>query len=155
VQINRVNKYSYTPECAEMHILVEMIARGRDYFTAKTYAESELIMHIPLPLQALLVQVLGVFGVKTYNNWPNTATYILGMRCVPAYENRIIITHPQHAIFENEPLVIIELEVINGINHPTYCQSNEPATRTIETTQRRKLRRMSDFKKTRTIRKIG
>src|SRR4051812_18001005 len=105
MQLNRVNKYSYSPECAEMHILIEMIARGKACFAARGYCAWELILHIPPMLQAVLVQSLGGFSVKKVHN----VEYIMGLKCVPAYENRVVISHPHHAIFDNEPLVVIDL----------------------------------------------
>ncbi|WP_121812771.1 hypothetical protein [Mucilaginibacter kameinonensis] len=121
MQIKRVPRLYYQPECAEMHVLVEMIARGRDYFAAKMYKPREIIMHIPPPVQTVLEQSLGRFGVKK----PDNEVYILGVRCIPGYENRIIMSHPKFAIYDNEPMVVIEFETINGKTHPVYYQLDE------------------------------
>ena len=78
-------------------------------------------MHIPLPVQAVLVQAMG--GFKTITPDANSAgnTYIYGLKCVAGYENRIVISHPAYAIFKNEPMVIIDL--MEG-NWPVYREIN-------------------------------
>ena len=98
-----------------------MIARGRAFFKGKSYEISELNMHIPLPVQAVLVQAMG--GFKTITPDANSAgnTYIYGLKCVAGYENRIVISHPAYAIFKNEPMVIIDL--MEG-NWPVYREIN-------------------------------
>lgn len=116
--MRKVNKYTYTPQCAEMHLLVEMIYRGRKFFKAKMYDLHELNMHIPPPVQAVLVQVLGAKHVRKGRN----TVHIYDLLCIPGYENRIVISHPDYAIYDNEPMVIIEFE--NGNNYPTYKEIN-------------------------------
>ena len=119
--IKRVPRYQYRAECAEMHVLIEMIARGRDYFSSKMYKPAELIMHIPPMLQEVLVASLGRFGAKKIE----FQQYILGVKCVPAYENRIVISHPKFAIYDNEPMVVIDLVLHNGQWYPVYHELNE------------------------------
>lgn len=119
--LKRVSKYNFDPDGIQMHVLVEMIVRGRKYFNGKLYETSDLNMHIPLPVQEALMHSLGGFGVKNrHGTW-----YILGIKCVSAYENRIVITHPTYAIYDNEPKVVIELEIKNGQCYPAYYELNE------------------------------
>jgi len=125
MQIKRVARLHYQPECAEMHVLVEMIARARGYFTDKTYRPHELIMHIPPPVQRVLEQSLAGFGVKKRSNGIHEIVSIMDIKCIPGYENRIIISHPKFAIYDNEPMVVIEFETINGKTYPVYYQLDE------------------------------
>lgn len=120
--LRRVDARTYKADSAEMHRIVEMIWRGRSFFKAKGYEISELILHIPLPLQAVLLQVLSEKDVLTQLFEGAISTKIWGMEALPAYENRIVISHPAYAIYENEPMVVIEFE--NETNYPLYYEIN-------------------------------
>jgi hypothetical protein len=111
--LRRVNPLTYCPDGAYMHLLVEYLHRGRAFFKLKQYRISELNVHIPPPLRGVLTQVCGCFDA-------DKPGILLGMQAVNGYENRIIISHPDYAIYQNEPMVLIELE--NGNNHPTYFE---------------------------------
>ena len=120
--LRRVKAKTYSPNCTQMHLLIEYIWRGRAFFIGKMYGASELNLHIPPSLQAVLVASLHVLDGFSVVNKAYNRVYIHGMLCVPNYENRIVISHPDYAIFENEPMVVIELE--NMSNYPTYFEIN-------------------------------
>lgn len=122
LSLRRVDARTYSPDSTEMHKIVEMIWRGRAYFKAKGYTITELNLHIPLPLQATLVQVLSENDVEHVPFECGIMVKIWQMTAVPTYENRIVICHPKWAILENEPMVVIELE--NETNYPIYFELN-------------------------------
>lgn len=119
--LHRVNMETYCPERIPMHLVIEYLHRGKRFFTDKSYSNSELFLHIPLPIRDVLIASLATFEGEPPMSRTTSRFKIMGMTPVPGYENRIVISCPDYAVYDNEPIVLIEFD---DEGSPLYYEIN-------------------------------
>lgn len=107
------------------HYYISQISAGIKYFEGKKERREDLIMQIPLPLRGVLMQIIA----SPYDNIHLTSTSedvkILGVKCLPGYEARIVIYNPERSFYEKNSIAVIDFDVKAGI-----CE--QPILRIIE-----------------------
>jgi hypothetical protein len=101
------------PECfvikfGEIHLIIAYLAKAKRFFTEQGIKESDLILHLPPPLLGVLVQVTSGLTTEIHEATYGAESNIMGIRTVPGYENRIVMSLAEKGFYQNYPVITID-----------------------------------------------
>ncbi len=106
--MERVHPSDYYVEYSKISEIIAHLSNVRHFFTCQNIDLTAIVLHIPLPLQTVLVASMHSFSEKPPVETHENDVFLLGMRVIPGYEYRIIASIAADAIFETSPMVIID-----------------------------------------------
>ena len=118
--MERVHPADYYIEYDKMPHIIVFLKQCRQYFDDLDVNINGVNLHIPLPLQQLLTVIMEGVECNSPVQKTDFKLYYYGMLVLPGYENRIIASLEDRAIFTDSPMMCLE-----GLGHKQKLETLE------------------------------